>query len=134
MKPAHKKTAIAVGSLLAMVIAISFYLAVFLPRCTLSESETFISGDGSYQSFVRWRQCEKNTASRASVYLGRISNGETIIALEFWPPEQEVEIKWQGQRLLIILPEGASFRKFGPYDDWPTVQVSADESVGESHQ
>jgi hypothetical protein len=101
-------------------VALSIYANVALPNCLLLATSEATSPDGKYIADFEQTRCEDPTRSRATVGMRLAADRKERIVWMDVKGTTDVRLTWNGSReLLVVMPQSANVRKYGPYDGWP---------------
>ena len=125
--PAIRKILVGAGTaIVAVVAAVSLYLWLALPSCSLLPVSEVVSPDGRITAVVESRTCSKPTDDWAMVTLRAPAQTEAPMVFRLLEASGPIAVRWASpSRLEIRYPSGARTWQSSQQSGWPTLQFIA---------
>ena len=122
--PATRKILVGAGTTIAVLVAaISLYLWLALPSCTLLPPSDVVSPDGEVTAVVESRACSKPENDWAMVTLRASGRGEHPMVFRLLEASGPIAVRWTGApRVEIRYLSGAKTWQSSQPSGWPAVQ------------
>ena len=112
-------------TVLAVGLAGLFVAWSRLASCRFNESEPALSPDGAYSYQIEFTLCDDHARSHSSLVMKKVGTASKVVLLDLTPSIGAVNISWaDGPELRVVIAEASIVRRYGPYDEFPRVQIT----------